>query len=78
MLVCHCRAVSDRTIREAVQSGAGSCEAVADTCGAGTGCGGCRELVSAIVAEELTGGPRPLIQLRRGSEPAPEAAAQTG
>ncbi len=52
MLVCHCFKVSDRTIREAVQGGAHTEEAVRDVCGAGGGCGGCTELVSDVIAAE--------------------------
>ena len=55
MLVCHCRRVTDRTIREAVRAGAETPEAVRVACGAGGGCGGCRELVRDVVdAERLT------------------------
>jgi bacterioferritin-associated ferredoxin len=63
MLVCHCNAVSDRTIREAVRAGACSADAVTAVCGAARGCGGCHELVQRIVEDEQ-GVTRPL-QLRR-------------
>lgn len=49
MIVCHCQAVNDRTIREAVRRGAGSPRAVAKACGAGAGCGGCRSAVERII-----------------------------
>jgi bacterioferritin-associated ferredoxin len=52
MLVCHCLGVSDRTIREAVREGAETIDAVHEVCGAGGGCGGCRELVSDVIADE--------------------------
>jgi len=68
MLVCHCRAVTDRTIRETVRAGACSVEAVGDHCGAGTGCGGCHELVECIVADELGTEARSLVQLRRAEQ----------
>jgi bacterioferritin-associated ferredoxin len=55
MIVCHCHALTDRDIRSAIQSGAASPWDVADACGAGTGCGGCFELVEAIVEQELAG-----------------------
>ena len=52
MLVCHCRRVCDRTIRTAVQEGARTTCEVGRTCGAGTGCGGCRPLIVEILEEE--------------------------
>jgi bacterioferritin-associated ferredoxin len=50
MLVCHCLGVSDREIREAVLDGANTVDQVEERCGAGGGCGGCRELVSDVIA----------------------------
>lgn len=50
MLVCHCRRINDRTIREAIDAGARTTEDVGDSCGAGTGCGGCKPAVSALLA----------------------------
>ncbi len=41
MIVCSCRAVSDRTVRAAIASGAESIDDVANRCGAGSRCGGC-------------------------------------
>ena len=52
MLVCHCHALTDRDIRRAVRSGAHTLDEVGMHCGAGTGCGGCREAVQDIVACE--------------------------
>ncbi|HEX4336487.1 MAG TPA: (2Fe-2S)-binding protein [Polyangiaceae bacterium] len=52
MLVCHCLGVSDRTIREAVREGAETVDDVHEVCGAGSGCGGCRELVSDVITQE--------------------------
>jgi bacterioferritin-associated ferredoxin len=51
MLVCHCKGVSDRTVRDAVALGATSRRAVARACGAGTVCGGCRPVIEEIVAQ---------------------------
>jgi bacterioferritin-associated ferredoxin len=59
MLICHCHAVTDRAIREAARAGATTAAAVGAACGASTACGGCRELVDAIVhAERLAQGDR--------------------
>jgi bacterioferritin-associated ferredoxin len=73
MLVCHCNAVTDRAIREAVRAGACSTDAVAAVCGAAAGCGGCQELVECIVLDEQGHRVRPPVQLRRS-----EAAAHDG
>lgn len=53
MIVCHCRATSDREIRRAVQNGAVTLQEVARACGAGSGCGGCTEAVHEVIASEL-------------------------
>ena len=42
MIVCHCLAVSDRVVRSVIRGGASGLDDVAERCGAGTGCGGCR------------------------------------
>ena len=52
MIVCHCRAVSDRAIREVVRSGASTCREVARACHAGRMCGGCRPTIAALIDEE--------------------------
>ena len=53
MLVCHCKAVSDRTIRQCVRAGdASSVEEVGLCTGAGTRCGGCHESIEDILEEE--------------------------
>lgn len=49
MVVCHCRAVSERSIRQAVEGGAADVESVGRRCGAGTGCGGCRPTIEMIL-----------------------------
>jgi bacterioferritin-associated ferredoxin len=59
MIVCHCRGVSDRTVRQAVRRGATTPRAVARACGAGSGCGGCLPLVAELIAECLREEPRP-------------------
>lgn len=41
MLICHCRAVNDQTIRATILAGARDPAAVSRSCGAGSGCGGC-------------------------------------
>ena len=51
MYVCHCRVVTDRTIRQAVAAGAHDVEAVMDACGAGEACGGCIPSIEALLAD---------------------------
>lgn len=41
MIVCNCKAVSDRTVGAAVAAGATSVPEVSAQCGAGSDCGGC-------------------------------------
>ena len=52
MIVCHCKAVSDHSIREAVREGAHSCRQVARRCQAGRICGGCRPVIREIIEAE--------------------------
>ena len=57
MIVCHCKAVSDRAVRQAVTQGvAYDLEAVAAGCGAGVRCGGCLPALAQLLSE-LLGGP---------------------
>lgn len=49
MVVCHCRAVSDRGIRHAVERGAVDVESVTRQCGAGSVCGGCRPTIAMLL-----------------------------
>lgn len=51
MYVCHCRAVTDRGVRAAVDGGAHNPAEIARRCGAGTGCGGCLPALRAMLAE---------------------------
>ena len=64
MLVCHCKQVSDRQIRDAVRAGARTRGDVARACAAGTRCGGCVPAVEEIVAREA--GPLATTRLERG------------
>ncbi len=55
MIVCLCRGVSEREIREALRCGAASIEDVARTCaGAGTDCGMCRPDIEEHLCREQT------------------------
>jgi bacterioferritin-associated ferredoxin len=52
MLICHCKRVCDRIIRETVRGGAESVAEVGRMCGAGTGCGGCQPAIDAVIEQE--------------------------
>ena len=54
MIVCHCRALSDRTIRDVIQRGAHSPREVALACHAGRTCGGCIPIVRELIAHETS------------------------
>ena len=64
MIVCNCKAVSDRTIRKLVRRGAETPREIARACGAGVTCGGCRPAVREILESELK-------RARSTAEPAP-------
>lgn len=51
MYVCHCRAVTDRTIRAQIEQGAHDTEAIGQACGAGGRCGGCLPLLRRLLAD---------------------------
>lgn len=51
MFVCHCRAVTDRTIRGAIEAGAVDTRSLARQCGAGSRCGGCWPALESLLAE---------------------------
>ena len=57
MIVCHCHAVNDRAIRQAVREGACSYRQVSLACKAGRRCGGCRPSVMQVIDEELANAP---------------------
>jgi len=64
VIVCHCRAATDREIRRAVREGATSLRDVASQCGAASACGGCKEAVLEIIETELGGAARAVDVIR--------------
>lgn len=52
MIRCICHAVTDQALNEAVEKGARTMEDIENACGAGTGCGICRDEIRAIVEKE--------------------------
>ena len=59
MFVCSCQAVTDRTIRAAIASGARTIDDVAERCGAGARCGGCWPVLAELLDEVRPAGERP-------------------
>ena len=55
MWVCHCKGVTDRQIRSAINAGARSVLEIGAHCRAGTGCGGCVPEVCRLLEDHLTG-----------------------
>ena len=53
MYVCICKAVTDTEIRAAADDGVHDLEQGAETLGAGTGCGCCRESAQAVIDEHI-------------------------
>jgi bacterioferritin-associated ferredoxin len=49
MFVCHCKAITDRTIDAVIASGARSVAEVTERCHAGGGCGGCHQRLQALI-----------------------------
>lgn len=75
MIVCLCRAVSDRALRAARDGGAASLALVASRTGAGTGCGCCREEIARILAEPCRAAPCPGCPNRAPEAVPPRIAA---
>jgi bacterioferritin-associated ferredoxin len=51
VLVCHCHAINEREIRDAIAAGARDEFDVTDLCGAGSDCGGCVPTISKLLGE---------------------------
>jgi bacterioferritin-associated ferredoxin len=74
--VCHCRVVSDHSIRTAISAGARDVADVTALCGAGGACGGCHPTIEELLAEAAVAIREPeLVRLRqarrRHDAPAP-------
>jgi bacterioferritin-associated ferredoxin len=50
MVVCSCRAVTDRAVRAAVEQGATSVEEITEQCNAASDCGGCWPELERLIA----------------------------
>jgi bacterioferritin-associated ferredoxin len=52
-MLCHCRAVTDRTVQATVLAGARDTDDVAARCGAGSRCGSCVPAILTVVEEHI-------------------------
>jgi bacterioferritin-associated ferredoxin len=64
MWVCHCRAVTDSKVRDAIAAGADDEIEIGRVCGAGTGCGSCHETLRKLCDES-----RPRSLSERSQQP---------
>ncbi len=48
-VICHCKQVTDVTIKEAIANGADSVEAITEQTGAGSMCGGCKKKIATML-----------------------------
>jgi bacterioferritin-associated ferredoxin len=55
LYVCHCNAVTDRTVDAAIASGATTVPEITERCTAGGGCGGCHRLLETLLEATLVG-----------------------
>jgi bacterioferritin-associated ferredoxin len=67
VIVCHCNAMTDQTIRKAVRKGARTRNQVVEACSATMCCGGCTpaidEIIEAETNREAARGMTPLTEL---------------
>jgi bacterioferritin-associated ferredoxin len=56
MVLCVCKAVSDREVDAAIAAGAASLDDVASRCGAGTDCGCCKDAIEERLARPCGNG----------------------
>jgi len=62
VIVCHCKAVSDREIRDLVSQGHDTKRKLARQCEAGRVCGGCRPVIDEIL-DDMGEASAPLVSL---------------
>ena len=74
MIVCHCRGLSDRKIREVIRRGAHSPREVAIACHAGRSCGGCIPTVRELIASETSANAPECAGASRPSSPRADAS----
>lgn len=58
MIVCHCKVVNDKQIRELIDSDARSVREIGARCGAGSDCGSCVRAIHEMLGQP---GERPVV-----------------
>lgn len=53
MYICVCKAVTDQQILDAVEEGVQNVQQLGEACGAGTGCGHCRQTAQELIDKRL-------------------------
>jgi len=74
MIICLCKGISDKHVREAIGRGAQTVEDVADDCGAGTGCGTCHGMLEMMLADDGSATPIDLARAAARAAAAPACA----
>jgi bacterioferritin-associated ferredoxin len=64
MYVCVCRAVTEETVKDAIQGGAHSVEAVTAACCAGDDCGACHQVIAQMIEAQTGQAAKPSRRLR--------------
>jgi bacterioferritin-associated ferredoxin len=77
MFVCHCRALTDREIDEAIASGARDLDELGRRCGAGITCGGCCPLLQELLENHACSETARERPRERGHEHATAAATRS-
>ena len=52
MIVCHCRALNDRAVLDAIAEGVDDLHELARRCGAGSRCGGCQPILLELLLQQ--------------------------
>ena len=74
MIICLCKGISDKHVRESIGRGASTVEEVADDCGAGTGCGTCHDMIHMMLADDGSATPIDLARAAARASCAPSCA----
>jgi len=65
MIICECMGIEDHEIADSIASGARTVDEIGGACSAGTGCGGCQDLIERML------GPREVVHQEGTLHPLP-------
>jgi bacterioferritin-associated ferredoxin len=74
MIICLCRGITDKHVRDSIARGATSVPDVADDCGAGSGCGSCHGMIEMMLADDGSATPIDLARAAARAAHAPTCA----